>query len=65
VGTGQCPVKQYNRFLRNTIIAGKARPGTIVTHHIAIEEAPQAYETFDQRESGVHKYVINPNGKEG
>lgn len=58
LGTGQCPVKMYNRYLRNTIIGGKARPGTIVTNHISLDEAPEAYAAFDKRESGVHKYVI-------
>jgi glutathione-independent formaldehyde dehydrogenase len=64
MGTGQCPVKQYNEMLRNMIIAGKAEPGTIVTHHISIDEAPEMYQRFDDREKGIHKVVINPNGRE-
>jgi glutathione-independent formaldehyde dehydrogenase len=64
MGTGQCPVKQYNQTLRNMIIDNKANPGTIVTHHIDIDEAPEMYERFDNREKGIHKVVINPNGKE-
>ncbi|HVX57923.1 MAG TPA: glutathione-independent formaldehyde dehydrogenase [Candidatus Saccharimonadales bacterium] len=62
IGTGQCPVKRYNHMLRDLIIEGKAAPGTIVTHHIPIDEAPAMYEQFDNREAGIHKVVIRPNG---
>jgi glutathione-independent formaldehyde dehydrogenase len=58
VGGSQAPVKMYNEDLRNVVIAGAANPGTIVTHHISIEEAPDMYERFDKREDGVHKIVI-------
>ncbi len=58
VGGSQCPVKMYDTDLRNLIIAGGANPGTIVTHHIAIDEAPDMYERFDKREAGIHKVVI-------
>jgi glutathione-independent formaldehyde dehydrogenase len=62
LGTGQCPVKRYDRYLRDLIIDGRASPGTIVTNHIALEEAPALYERFDKREAGIHKVVIRPNG---
>jgi glutathione-independent formaldehyde dehydrogenase len=58
VGGSQCPVKMYDRKLRDTVIAGGAQPGTIVTHHISIDEAPEMYKRFDAREDGVHKVVI-------
>ena len=58
VGTGQCPVRMYDHDLRNLIIAGGAKPGTIVTHHIPIEQAPEMYQRFDERQDGVHKVVI-------
>jgi len=64
LGTGQCPVKRYDRSLRDLIIDGRVAPGTIVTHHIALEEAPAMYERFDKREAGVHKVVIRPNGSD-
>lgn len=58
VGTGQCPVRMYDHDLRNLVIAGGAKPGTIVTHHISIDEATEMYERFDKREDGVHKIVL-------
>jgi len=61
MGTGQCNVKKYNRYLRDLIIAGRAKPGMIVSHEIGIEEAPSAYEKFDKRLEGYTKVIIHPN----
>lgn len=58
VGTGQCPVKMYNALLRDAILSGEANPGTIVSHHIMIDQAPKMYERFNNREKGVIKVVI-------
>ncbi len=32
----------------------------LTTHQITLDEAPQAYETFQKKEDGAIKYVINP-----
>jgi len=60
IGMGQCPVKNYSPALRDLILAGKANPGTIVSHHVKLEDVPRMYEEFDHRENGVIKVVINP-----
>jgi len=60
VGTGQCPVKKYNYQLRNAIVAGKAKPGRIVSHRISIAEAPDAYEKFGKRTDGYIKVILKP-----
>jgi glutathione-independent formaldehyde dehydrogenase len=60
VEMGQCPVKRYNEYLRDLIIAGLAKPSFIVSHRIAIEEAPDAYEQFDKRAGGYTKVLIKP-----
>jgi threonine dehydrogenase-like Zn-dependent dehydrogenase len=62
MGTGQCPVKRYNRHLRNLIHAGKAEPSFIVSHRLSLDEAPNAYEHFDKRDDGWTKVVLSPNG---
>lgn len=49
IGTGQCPVKRYAAFLRDLIIAGKAKPSIIISHRLSLEEAPTAYELFNLR----------------
>ena len=46
-------VKSYHIFLRDLIMAGKARPGFIVTDHLRIRDAPDAYREFDKRGSVV------------
>lgn len=62
LATGQCNVKQYNRHLRDLIIAGKAKPSFVVSHEIGIEDAEVAYEKFDKRIEGYTKVLIHPNG---
>ncbi|KAF2714528.1 glutathione-independent formaldehyde dehydrogenase protein-like protein [Pleomassaria siparia CBS 279.74] len=62
LGTGQCNVKSYNRYLRDMIIAGKAKPSFVVSHEINIDDASGAYQRFDQRIDGYTKVLIHPNG---
>ncbi|GKT82222.1 glutathione-independent formaldehyde dehydrogenase [Colletotrichum tofieldiae] len=62
LGTGQCNVKSYNRYLRDLIIAGKAKPSFVVSHEINIDDAEIAYEKFDKRIDGYTKVLIHPNG---
>lgn len=62
IGTGQCNVKAYNRYLRDLIIAGKAKPSFVVSHEINIDDAEIAYEKFDKRIDGYTKVLIHPNG---
>ena len=62
MGTGQCNVKKYNRYLRDMIISGRADPSFVVSHEIGIEEAPEAYKKFDKRVEGYTKVLIHPNG---
>jgi glutathione-independent formaldehyde dehydrogenase len=60
MGTGQCNVKRYNRQLRDLIVAGRAKPSFVVSHELPLEEAPHAYEKFDQRVEGYTKVVLHP-----
>ncbi|CAH0053500.1 unnamed protein product [Clonostachys solani] len=62
LATGQCNVKSYNRYLRDLIIAGRAKPSFVVSHEIGIEDAEVAYEKFDKRIDGYTKVLIHPNG---
>ena len=57
---GQCPVKRYNRELRDLIIRGQASPSFIVSHEVPLDEAPAAYESFDAREDGWTKVLLKP-----
>ena len=60
LGTGQCNVKKYNAYLRDLIIAGKASPSFVVSHEVSLEEAPEAYQKFDQRVEGYTKVLLQP-----
>ena len=60
MGTGQCPVKRYNERLRDLIIAARATPSLLVSHELSLDEAPAAYEKFDQRADGYTKVLLHP-----
>jgi glutathione-independent formaldehyde dehydrogenase len=61
MGTGQCNVKRYNRALRDMIVAGRARPSFVVSQDLPLDNAPDAYHRFDQREEGYSKVVLKPS----
>ncbi len=60
MGTGQCNVKRYNRSLRDLIVAGRAKPSFVVSKAVPLDEAPDAYQRFDNREEGYSKIVLKP-----
>ncbi len=60
IGMGQAPVKKYNVYLRDLIIAGCAKPSFIVSHHLPLEGAPDAYKHFDARDDGYTKVLLRP-----
>jgi glutathione-independent formaldehyde dehydrogenase len=55
IGQGQAPVKRYNEYLRDMIIAGRAKPSFIISHRLPLSEAPLAYQNFDKRGEGSGK----------
>jgi glutathione-independent formaldehyde dehydrogenase len=60
IGSGQCPVKRYNRQLRDLIIHDRATPSIIVSHELNLAEAPDAYQHFDRRDDGWTKVLLHP-----
>jgi glutathione-independent formaldehyde dehydrogenase len=60
MGTGQCPVKRYNRFLRDLIVAGRAIPSLLVSHELDLSQATEGYEHFDKRDEGWTKVLLHP-----
>jgi threonine dehydrogenase-like Zn-dependent dehydrogenase len=62
-GTGQCNVKAYNRYLRDLIISGRAKPSFVVSHEVSLDDAVDAYDKFDRRVDGYTKVLLHPNGK--
>ena len=64
--TGQAPVKRYNALLRDAIVQGRIAPGKLVSHHLRLENGPEAYDKFVQRGAGegaeYTKIILKPNG---
>lgn len=60
MATGQADVKRYAHKLRDMIIAGRAKPGFVVSQELPLEDAPGAYEKFDNREPGYSKVLLQP-----
>ena len=60
MGTGQAPVKRYNRQLRDLVIDGRAAPSFLVSHELGLDEAADGYENFDQRLDGWTKVLLHP-----
>ena len=62
MGTGQAPVKRYNRQLRDLILTGAAKPSFLVSHEVPLVDAVEAYDKFDRRVDGYTKVLLKPNG---
>ncbi|MEU8168683.1 glutathione-independent formaldehyde dehydrogenase [Micromonospora sp. NPDC049004] len=58
---GRTHDRRYTVLLRDLVVAGRARPSVIVTHHGALADAPELYRSFDRRENGVIKAVLRPS----
>src|SRR5690606_32154907 len=59
--TGQTPVMRYNRGLMMAILGGRIEIAkTVNVEVISLDEAPAAYQAFDQ--GAPKKFVIDPHG---
>ena len=47
-----------NSALLNLIEVGKAKPSWIVPHELPLNQAPDAYKSFDERKPGWTKVVL-------
>jgi glutathione-independent formaldehyde dehydrogenase len=60
IRTGQANVKAYNRQLARLISQDKAHPGQIISHRLALADAPEGYRHFDDRSEGWTKVILKP-----
>ncbi|EIW79718.1 GroES-like protein [Coniophora puteana RWD-64-598 SS2] len=60
IRTGICSAKLYNRYLRDLIIAGKAKPSFVVSHKLPLKDAASAYDKFSRRVEGYTKVLLKP-----
>jgi glutathione-independent formaldehyde dehydrogenase len=60
VGFGRTHDRRYTTKLRDLVVAGRAHPGRVVSHHAGLDAAPELYDRFDRRADGVVKAVLQP-----
>ena len=63
IGMGRDHDERYNGRLRDLITTGQIRPSTIVSHRLALDQAPEAFRRFDERRDGYLKVILSPNGR--
>jgi threonine dehydrogenase-like Zn-dependent dehydrogenase len=58
--TGQTHVNRWTDDLLNRIKEGQIDPSFVVTHEVALEDGPEMYKTFRDKEDGCIKVVLKP-----
>jgi threonine dehydrogenase-like Zn-dependent dehydrogenase len=57
---GQTHVQRYLEPLLEKIEDGQIDPSFVITHRLGLEDGPQAYQTFRDKEDGCIKVVLKP-----
>jgi threonine dehydrogenase-like Zn-dependent dehydrogenase len=57
---GQTHVQKYTRTLLDRILAGDIDPSFIITHRATLDDAPEMYRTFRDKEDECIKVVMRP-----
>ncbi|MCY0991090.1 hypothetical protein OV203_28355 [Nannocystis sp. ILAH1] len=57
---GQTHMQRYLRPLLEKIESGAIDPSFVVTHRLPLDEAPNAYKTFRDKQDGCIKVVLKP-----
>jgi len=57
---GQCHVHRYMKPLLQRIEKGEIDPGFVITHRLALDDAPDGYDMFNDKEDGCIKVVLKP-----
>ncbi|HYD78912.1 MAG TPA: zinc-dependent alcohol dehydrogenase [Paucimonas sp.] len=60
IKTGQTHVQRYMQPLLERIERGEIDPAAVITHTMALDDAPRAYELFKNKEDGCIKVVLKP-----
>jgi threonine dehydrogenase-like Zn-dependent dehydrogenase len=60
IRSGQTHVPRYLETLLGKIQGGEIDPSFVITHHRSIEEGPDLYNTFRDKEDGCIKVVLDP-----
>ncbi len=57
---GQTHVQRYLQPLLDRIVAGDIDPSFVITHRLALDEAPEGYKMFKEKEDNCIKVVLKP-----
>jgi len=58
--TGQCHVHRYMKPLLERIQNGDIDPSFVISHHLSLDQAPQGYSKFLNKEDHCTKIVLKP-----
>jgi threonine dehydrogenase-like Zn-dependent dehydrogenase len=61
IRTGQCHVQKYLRPLLERIRKGEIDPSFVITHHLPLEQAPEGYAMFRDKQDDCIKIVLKPH----
>jgi threonine dehydrogenase-like Zn-dependent dehydrogenase len=57
---GQTHVARYHEQLLRRIESGEIDPSFVITHTVPIEQGPDMYKTFRDKDDGCIKVVLKP-----
>jgi threonine dehydrogenase-like Zn-dependent dehydrogenase len=60
--TGQVHVQRYLRPLLERIVATEIDPTFVITHRMPLDDAPEAYRMFRDKQDGCIKVILDPWG---
>jgi threonine dehydrogenase-like Zn-dependent dehydrogenase len=64
IRTGQTHVNRWTDDLLRRIEGGEIDPSFVVTHRVGLEDGPDMYKTFRDKEDGCIKVVLKPQGRQ-
>ena len=63
IKSGQTHVQRYLAPLLELVAQGRIDPSFVVSHRLPLEEAPQGYAMFRDKEQECIKVVLKPEGR--
>jgi threonine dehydrogenase-like Zn-dependent dehydrogenase len=61
IKTGQTHMHRYMEPLLQKVVDGEIDPSFVITHEVPLEQAPEMYQKFRDKEDGCIKVVLKPN----
>ncbi|MBV9222975.1 MAG: glutathione-dependent formaldehyde dehydrogenase, partial [Acidobacteriaceae bacterium] len=61
IKTGQTHMQRYMRPLLERIQKGEIDPSFVITHRLTLDDAPQAFRTFRDKQDECIKVVMRPH----